>query len=260
MYEQILTNAGLSKEQASVYQLLMQGGLTPAGVISKKTALKRGLTYKVLEQLINQGLVQKRDDLGKITLFQASHPGVLRKLTETKAEEVKNAQVSLESVMGKMVSDYNLVTGKPNVQFFEGLDGVRRVLDDSLSATGEIYSYADIESIEKYIHDVNEKYVEKRDKFNVKKKAILLDTPFARDFLKDYHKQTTDIRLIKQDSSPFHSVMQIYDNKISYITLSDKEMIGVIIEDPHIFEMHKYLFEYSWDKAESLLVPEVSKY
>ena len=88
----------------------------------------------------------------------------------------------------------------------------------------------------------------------------MLDTPFARDFLKDYHKQTTDIRLIKQDSSPFHSVMQIYDNKISYITLSDKEMIGVIIEDPHIFEMHKYLFEYSWDKAESLLVPEVSKY
>ena len=40
--------------------------------------------------------------------------------------------------------------------------------------------------------------------------------------------------------------MQIYDNKISYLTLSDKEMIGVIIEDKYIYKMHKDLFEYMW--------------
>jgi len=254
MYEQFLIQAGLTKDQASIYQILMQGGLTPARVISQKTGLKRGLAYKVLDQLIELGLAEKRENIGKIALFSPGHPSVLKKIIEQRVQEMKNAETSVDSVMNKMVSDFNLISGKPNVQFYEGLEGVKNVLGDSLSAESEIYSYADIESIEKYIHGVNEDYVKKRDKFGVRKKAILLDTPFAREFLKDYHRETTDLRLIKHDSPPFHTVMQVYDNKVSYITLSEKEMIGVIIEDPYIFEMHKYLFEFSWGKAEPLAI------
>lgn len=252
MNNQFLEQIGLSKDQASVYEAIIIAGTIPARVICQKVGLKRGLTYKVIDQLIGLGLIEKREENGKITLFRSTHPSKLNEILEKRQQEVKNAEISLNSVLPSLVSNYNLTAGKPNVQFFEGMEGVKKVLDDSLSAQNEIYSYADIESIEKYIHSINEEYVKKRDKFNIKKKAILLDTPFARQFLKDYHRQITDIRLIKNDDQPFHTVMQMYDNKISYITLSDKEMIGVIVEDPHIFAMHKYLFEFSWNKAEIL--------
>lgn len=43
--------------------------------------------------------------------------------------------------------------------------------------------------------------------------------------------------------------MQIYDNKISYITLEPKRMMGVIVEDRHLYEMHLYFFEYIWRHA-----------
>ncbi len=247
IYEQFLIQIGLSKEQASVYEALIQGGLIPARSITHKTGIKRGMVYKVLEQLIEMGLVEKKENIAKIAMFFPLHPNGLRKILEKRDQEIKAVETSLNSVINKISSDYNLISGKPNVQFFEGLEGMKKVLDDSLSTQTEIYSYADIESIQKYIPDINTEYVKKRDKFNIKKKAILLDTPFARNFLKDYFKNVTDIKLIKTLAVPFQTVMQIYDNKVSYITLSEKEMIGIIIEDKRIYNMHKDLFEYTWE-------------
>lgn len=246
IYEQFLIQIGLSKEQANVYEALISGGLIPARSITQKTGIKRGMVYKTLEQLIEMGLVEKKENVSKIALFLPLHPNTLRKILEKKDQEIKAVEMSLNSVINKLSSDFNLISGKPNVQFFEGIDGMKKVLEDSLSAQTEIYSYADIEAIQKYIPDVNADYVKKREKFNIKKKAILLDTPFARNFVKDYYKIVTDIKFIDTKTTPFHTIMQIYDNKVSYITLSEKEMIGIIIEDKHIYTMHKDLFEYTW--------------
>ena len=167
MYEQFLNQIGLTKEQSVVYQALIQGGLIPARGITQKVGIKRGLVYKVLEQLIEMGLAEKRDNVAKIALFSATHPNNLKNIIEKRNQEIKNAEVSLDSIMNKLTSDFNLVSGKPNVQFFEGMEGMKKVLEDSLSSQTEIYSYADIEAIQKYIPDINADYVRKREKFNI---------------------------------------------------------------------------------------------
>ena len=132
------------------------------------------------------------------------------------------------------------------MQFFEGMDGIKKILDDSLASKTEIYSYADIESINKYIPDLNREYVAKRERLKIKKRGIVLDTPFNREFLSSYHKKVTETKFIKLSTPPFQTVMQIYDNKISYLTLDVKKIVGAIITDPHIYQMHKSLFEYLW--------------
>ena len=66
------------------------------------------------------------------------------------------------------------------MQFFEGEEGIKKVLEDSLYSKEEISSYADITSIQKYIPKINEWYVDQREKKGIKKKGILLDTPEAR--------------------------------------------------------------------------------
>ncbi|MFH1522228.1 MAG: hypothetical protein ABIE43_00225, partial [Patescibacteria group bacterium] len=109
----------------------------------------------------------------------------------------------------------------------------------------------DAEAVVKHIDKINQEYVKKRDKLDIKKRMILIDSPFTRNYLKNYHRETTDMRLIDYKLFPFNSVMQIYNNKISYITLSDTGKIGVIIEDKNIYQMHKSLFEFTWSKAKS---------
>ncbi len=251
-YFQTLTQAGLEADQAHVYEALLQNGPLTAGRIHQRTPLKRGLVYKVLEELQALGLVTKKDALGKVAIFEPAHPLKLKELAETKEKQAKQAQGALEGVLPQLTSQFNLASGKPGVRFFEGRDGIWEVLKDSLTAKGEIYSYADIESIVKYINEINQKYVATRERLKIQKKGIVLDTPFNRKYLSDYHTTVTDVKLISYNSPAFESVMQIYDNKVSYITLSPDKMIGVIIDDPRIYQLHKWLFEWSWQHGYDL--------
>ena len=114
-----------------------------------------------------------------------------------------------------------------------------------------IYAYSDIEAVVKFIDKINKEYVKKREELKIKKKAILIDSPFARNYLKDYHLAITENKFIDYKLFPFNSLMQIYDNKIAYVTLSDKSKIGVIIEDKNIYQMHKSLFEFIWTHAKT---------
>jgi len=250
MYRDILIQAGLTNDQAIMYEAFLKNGVMPASKAALKAGIKRGLGYRIIEQLVAIDLLEKIDR--KVAVFAPNHPSKLTDFLHTKENVIKTSEAALQGVLGSMVSDYNLTTGKPNVRFFEGFDGVRKVLEDSLQSKEEILSYADILVINKYISDINGWYVAQREKKNIKKRAILIDSPEARKILAGYHRAITDNRLLKLETPLFESIMQIYDGKVSYITLSDDQMIGIIVEDRAVYEMHKALFNVTWSKAEQI--------
>jgi len=247
--EKILIEAGLSEEQSAIYSALLDKGPLKAGSISSWTGLKRGLVYKVLDQLENMGLISQKGGDGTVAVFSPNHPSRLSEIMEQKEKSFALAKETVSFSLGALSSKFNLLSGKPNVQFHEGKEGIEKVLEDTLLVPPgtEIYTYADIEAITKYIPKINDDYSNKREKLQIKKRAFLLDTPKARQLITDYHTETTEIKFIKADAFEFDTVMQIYENKISYITLKDKTMIGVIIEDESIYKMHKKLFDYFWE-------------
>ena len=250
MYEELLIKTGLTQDQAKIYEVLLKGGVIPASKAALNAGLKRGLGYKVIEQLVSLGLVEKIDK--KVALFAPAHPSKIKDLLKKRSEELEITEASLSGTLGLMTSDYNLNSGKPNIQFFEGEDGMKKVLEDSLYSKEEIFSYADMIAVQKYIPKINEWYVAEREKKGIAKKVILPDTPEARAILSSYHTEITKSKVIKLDVQPLESVMQIYDNKVSYITLAKGQMIGVIIEDQRIYEMQKAIFNFTWGKADNI--------
>lgn len=252
-YQEMLKQAGLTDAQAEVYEVLLRHGEQTAGSLTKKTSLKRGLVYKVLDDLVGLGLAAKQEELGKVAHFFPKHPAVLRELVNRRQKTLKDAELVLDGLLPSLVSEYNLVSGSPGVLIYEGKEGIEKVLNDSLTSKTIVYTYADIEPIVKHIDAINRRYADKRDKLGIDKKAILLDTPFARKYMQDYHRLSTDIRLIALENvPPFQSAMEIYDNKVAYITFAEDKMLGVIIHDPYLYQMHKYLFEYTWNQARAL--------
>ena len=249
-YEEILQKINLTGDQAKIYETLLKGGVMPASKASLKAGLKRGLGYKVIEQLVDLGLVEKIDK--KVALFAPSHPSKIKELLQKKDNELKAAEVALSGLMSQMVSDFNLTSGKPNVQFFEGEEGMKKVLEDSLSSKEEILNYTDATAVLKNIPKVNEWYAEQREKIGLKSKILLIDTPEVRKTMSTYHTGITDIRLMKLSVAPFEGIMKIYDGKISYITFSKGQMIGIIIENEAIYQMHKDIFNYTWEGARKM--------
>lgn len=251
-YQEILKQAGLTDAQAAVYSTLLTSGSQKAGPLAKKADLKRGLTYKALDELVELGLVERTEGDGEVSVFEPKHPTKLRELIESRSKKLKDAELVLDGLMPSLVSEFNAASGTPGILVYKGLDGIEKVLNDTLSSKTVVYTYADIEPIVKHIDAINSRYAAKRDTLGIDKKAILLDTPFAREYMKDYHKLSTDIRLIGLDQvPPFQSAMEIYDGKVAYITFAPDKMMGVIIHDPHLYAMHKYLFEYTWNQAKA---------
>src|SRR3989344_39724 len=252
-YSQPLTQAGLNPEQAAVYEVLLKNGPSPARRVAQNSPDKRSLVYKILDELIAQGLATKKDEIGRVSVFEPAHPVKLKEFAEKKAEEARQAQTALDGILGQMASDFNLFSGKPGVQFYEGIEGVNKITADSLTAKDVIYSYVDNEAVNKYVPKINEEYVKKRERLGIMKKMITVDGEYIRRKVKTYNPAVSEVRVIP-NTFPFVSVMQIYGNKVSYLTLDEKKMIGIIIDDPAIARMHKTLFEFTWSVAKPLPV------
>ncbi len=250
MYQEILIKSGLNEDQSKIYETLLKNGVLPARKITLLTGIKRGLCYKHIDYLVSIGLIEKIDK--KVALFAPFHPSRLIEKIQKEANSLKATESAINGSIGPMISDYNLTMGKPNVRYFEGEEGVKRVLEDSLYSKEEILSYADITSINKYIPKINEWYIKEREKKGVTKRAVLLDTPEAQKILATYHRDITDIKIIKLDTPPFQSIVQIYDNKVTHISLTDEMMIGMIIEDESLYKMQKALFEFTWKNANKI--------
>src|SRR3989344_9597187 len=168
--ENILIQAGLSEEQAVTYQALLDKGLQRASDLAKWTGIKRGLIYKVLEQLESMGLVSKKGGPGTVATFSPAHPSLLLSNIERKEKEIALNKEMLMNSIGTLSSKYNLIVGKPNIQFFEGKDGVAKVLRDSFTSQTEILTFADNEAMNKYYPELNKENVEARKKSNIKKR------------------------------------------------------------------------------------------
>ena len=249
-FEQHLVQAGLTNEQARVYEALVERGPSLASDAARKAKVSRTLGYKVLGELIAMNLVQKHEESGKVTTFTAAHPLKLKEIVEKRQQEAKDALSALEGVMGAMSSAYNIAGGKPGIEFFEGRDGIAAVLNDTLSAKEVIYTYADLKAIDDVYRDLNEEYVEKRKRRGIQKRGVLADTPFTRKMLEGYDTSVTDWRLIKYADAPSKTIIQMYDGKTSYIVMDRSEPVSMIVYDPHITAAERAIFDFVWNHSE----------
>ncbi len=254
-YGQSLVEAGLTKDEALVYETLVLRGPLQAGVLKRHVPLSRPLVYKVLGSLEASGLVEKRDEPGKVAVFAPAHPLKLQELVEKRFENAQNAKSSLKGAISRLISDFNLVSGKPGIRFYEGADGVREVLNDALTAKTEILAYIDIETVEREMSEASRAFGIARKKRGLHKRNIAVDTPANRALVdQGYLNDLTEERLIPWSTPTFGVSTQIYDDRVSYLTFGAQK-IGVIVNDPAIAAMHRGLFELAWSHP-SAYVPK----
>jgi|WetSurMetagenome_2_1015567.scaffolds.fasta_scaffold171674_2 HTH-type transcriptional regulator, sugar sensing transcriptional regulator len=262
MYKDIFTQLGLSPNEAIIYEFLLKNGELPAGLIIKKTPLKRGVTYNALKSLEQKGLIYTKAK-DKISIFGPNHPDKLREFAEERENELQKAEKTLSANMPKLISSFNLISGQPGVRIYEGKEGIIKTLNDSLESQTEILTYADVEGMEQYLKKGNDEYVKKRKEMGIKKRGIVADTSYAREYLKDYDRSVTEIRLIDGKKFPMFLEMEIYDNKVSFMTFSQKKLIGVILENEEIYKTQKSIFEIVWNNAsplEKIIEPKPSRF
>jgi sugar-specific transcriptional regulator TrmB len=239
-YQQELIRIGLTHEQATIYEFLLKNGPSPASRIARHALLKRGLTYKVLEQLIELLLVAKQDARGAVTLFSPLHPGRLQQLVTEKERLITQATTSLSSHLAGLVSLFNLVSGKPGISFFEGLQGIKRIYDDMLD-TGKDILLIRSRYDTNVSFDFIPLFIKKRAAKGISVRAITPDLPEANhnpaiDTANLFHRTWVPADLY---TDPVE--IDIYGDKVAMIHLSEP-ITGTIIQHPAIAQAMRSVF------------------
>lgn len=259
MYQKALLQANLNPTQAEILECLYGRADGKASEIAAIIGKSRTIVYKELEELRGLGLAQKKERPNQPTVFLAEHPSALAKIIEKRERELKKDKELIESYLPDLISEYNLSHNRPGIRFYEGEQGAEIVAKDSLSADGIIYSYLDTESLMKNFAGFVDLYTKERLNKKIVKKIIAADNAYSRDYMLKHGEENfqesdlTQIKLLDDTFRTFHTIVQVYNNKISYTNYTgDDSVISVIIEDQNIASLNKQIFEFAWAKAKTL--------
>jgi len=250
MYQEFLEKAGLSPDQAKIYELLVKNGPMPARKISLQSGMKRPYCYKIVDQLIALGLVEKIDK--KVNLFAPAHPDKVSDLIVKRQESLRIAEQSLKSVLGNLVSDYNLYSGKPNVRFYEGIAGVQALYDDVILEKKDILLIrSPFDDARPDLAKLVEKQLIKQVEVGIHTRAI---TPVVEDSLvtalqHDNERLVTRC-LVPKEGFMIPAQIMVYADKVA-LTSYGEYLVTTIIQNRDIRETFSLIFEYMWSKAES---------
>lgn len=249
MYEKTLTQLGLGEKEALVYETLLRLGKAGMGRLIQELPFKRANTYNLVADLTAKGLLTETEERGK-KVFIAENPGKLHDLLEARQHELKHAHQSLEAILPDLRSVYALALNKPGVRFYEGIEGIKLVLEDTLvnNPGKTIDAFSDVAGYARYLRDWNTRhYAPKRKRLGIRERVIIPDNKEALAYMEGYQaSEVTDILFLDHRQYPFTTEVNIYNSKVSFVTFSEKTHIGVIIENDAIFQTLSSIFAFCW--------------
>lgn len=242
MHNQLIS-LGLSNEEAKVYLALLELSSGPASVIANKAKVPRVNTYHLLQNLIHKGLVtsyvQKR-----IRRFSAEDPKIL-------IAQQQERLVHAEKLVPQLLSLTHTLASKPNIHFFEGLEGIKSIYNEAAETKDELLGYTDLKAFAKLFPDYLREYCARKVKNRVKTRIISPSSPEALQFLENFYPKRYDpnsieIFFVNPKEFPFENDIMIYGNKVAIVSLNPEELIGVIIESPVYARTEKAIFGLAW--------------
>ena len=230
----ILMEIGFSDKEAEIYLCLVKFGSITATQISKETKLNRITCYDVLQKLIEKGAVGYTI-INKIKYFEPADPDSL-------LSDLEEKQDKLRSIIPKLNELKKISIEKPSIEIFEGLKGLKSILDLIIKEKKESWFIAHPNFIEtlrfSFPHFVN-----KKRKLKMHSKLITLDCKKMKEYNAP-HKYL-DVKFIKEQ---LPTTKIIFGNKVALLTLEKDNMIAVLIENKDIVETEKKLFDMMWKK------------
>jgi sugar-specific transcriptional regulator TrmB len=238
--KEILINVGLNEKEAAIYLATLELGDSPASEIAIRAKLNRITSYDILQKLIEREFISTYTH-NKIKYFTATDPDKIREKLRQKYLDYKSVLPELRRLHGK--------TTHPRVKHYEGLQGIKKVYKDSLTAKTDILNYADSKSIRQFWPNYDDEYVAERVKRKIYLRGIAPADSYGEQLEKDNKHCHREIRLVKPDEFGFSNEINIYDDKVSIISFGKDEILGMIIESPEIAETQRAIFMMAWQFA-----------
>lgn len=234
-------NLGLDSKEAAVYIALAELGEGSVLDIARSSGVNRASLYYILEGMKKRGFITHVKSPKGTHLFMPADPRMLLAREKQRVRE-------FEAVIPELKALVNKTGHRPSVRYFEDIEGVKAVYEDTLNAKTEILNYANSREIRNHWPGYDEEYVAKRAEKKIWLRGIAPNDDYGQRVQsqdKFFHRE---IRLIDSQKLPFNNEINIYDSKIAMVSFV-KPIFGVIIESKALAETQRSIFEMAWNFA-----------
>lgn len=245
----ILSQLGINSSEALVYELLLELGPKTAQELLPSSGLGRGNLYNVLTSLKKKSLVF--EEVGAKTLFKANNPEVLRVLAEAKMSSAKDLVHQLSAALPTLKSQYQLITKRPTLRTFEGIGGLKSIYNETLDDNQTIYALVGPDEPAPELYRwLMKKYGPARAVKKIFAYVVASgETAATKEYAETSQEQLRSLISLDHSLYPFNGEVDIFGDKIAFISYKKEELIGIILESPSLAETLRSVIKFIFSSA-----------
>lgn len=241
--KQVLAYPGLSRKEAEVYLASLEVAKPTPLSVSRETFLPRPTIYRVMEDLVEKGLMGKVKE-GKQTVYVPENPKTLVERLELQSSAIQNVMKELKELS-------TIYHNRPTVRFFEGDEGVKRIFQDILQVNEkELLAFSSIKELLKAVPDYYATFMQTRIRRRINARIISPKDEEGERLKEAGEKEFRDIKFIPEELAKKLGVIGghvfIYGDRVALISF-DADRTSVIVENKALSNVQRSLFEIAWE-------------
>jgi len=232
------------KEIASYITLLEQGALSIQN-ISRNTGINRVTTYAAIEELKQKGLVSESRK-GKRKLFVAENPESLEFLIEKQRHKIRREEDIFHNLILPSLKAIDIKQeNRPQIKFFEGLEGIYKVYDEYTLANSDILTCGSYDAVMKVSSwEVEKNYIEELRKRKIFFRGILENTEINRKFT-EISRGVMHNKFLPKGTRVSSDIL-VFGSAVALISYEKKS--ATLIEDESIAQAIRMYLDFMWDR------------
>ena len=248
MYEDLLTEMGLTKSEIAVYFALLELGSTTTGPIIKRAGIASGKAYLVSDKLVLKGLITYTIKSG-VKYYQAKSPDRLLDYLREKENEFKQKEEKLKEIIPILKAKYEEQNYRPIAEIYEGIKGFKTFYEwtirelkkgDCINILG--VSRKGVEKFDEYLMEWNKKRIDSGIKMR-----IIYNHNCRKFGVKREKMKLTEVRYMKQElETP--AWIDIFKDYVVTINVYATP-ICFLIKDRESARSYQKYFEILWHQA-----------
>lgn len=254
MDKQIIFNQlslyGINEAEAELYLYLREHGPQTPLQLSRTLHIDRSKVYRVVEHLLQVGLLeQSHAAWGK--KLQAASPSVISRIIAEKEDEIATQKAALPELIQELSHVSNYTKREFEVRHYRGQEGLRQMLWNQLASRGEIVAFS-----YKNKNDITGKaYADKVRQEQLNRKIMLYEVENETDqgdywytdiegWEEYYQSRHIDPQLLQ-----IQQYIAVFNDTVAIMNWIDDEEVGLEITNAPYADMQRQLFWQFWAQA-----------
>jgi sugar-specific transcriptional regulator TrmB len=244
-----LKDFGLTETETKIYLAGLENFALGVKELTHLTRINRPTIYHAIETLMQKGLVSKKSNGNKL-IFTMTAPERIENLLDEKMQKLEKQKADLKQLLPLLKSTTVKDPSKFIVSHYEGIEGVKLVIDDALYCKNKKWDI--IAPIKNFFSEFDRDYaryfIQMRRDHDITSRSLWEYKASQKNLTPPEIAERNPRILPAVMHGRFKTVICLYDDKVLYIS-SLQELAAVLIQSEELHDTMQAVFDGLWVKS-----------